>query len=746
MKFGKLRIKNYVYIKKASIDLDYEGVTHIKAKNKDAENNNGEDTNGVGKSVLFGAIPELHWGKSPTGKQSAKNRQPSVLAMEYKDVGSEKETYDVQRRFGKKKGFKIKRNGKDINIRTIELSEKRAEQILGMSEEDFYAQTYISSLKQHPLIVGSAADREKFIVNAFGLHSADTVRKLLNAEYREAQKHRAAYLEVRSLFEEMREKSIPKDKLAEQEEYLHSLEEKREKLMKRFRKAQKVRDLLMFEKDNAAIIAKINKLCPDLEQFDAEYSNTRKRLKDARSRQHELRGWDAYDIAVRAYRDKSKPLRGALVELLGVGWESETRDVREKAKAARDAAARRDSLAEQVSEARKQVEQAPEVLLKPKHDYEKCVGKIAKLQEELEHVREFHDGKCPTCGGRVEARAAEEIKADLEKWKARRTKAKLYEASVEALRAFREAGETLKRLESEHEEAEKRATRRAKWIEALELVQRLPDLPAPPSPSRPEETDLTDKISALEKKVHTFESAEPIAEKIQTLSALSDDDRELAQDFENVGEKLSEINSKISDLSARINAGKESIKGLQKMAERGKTLKRLAADAPVLKALIDVHSNKGLKKLMVERCAKMIEEQINKMRRLFFAENFVFEFKYEKKLEFLVHRKVGKHVMTSDVCKLSGAEQRLFTILLVLARITLLPKNKRSNLLVLDEPEANLGPARQNLFVKALPLMNKIVPHIVILSPRTDLQIPGARVYSLIKDKGVTTLIKGNAT
>jgi predicted ATPase len=65
---------------------------------------------------------------------------------------------------------------------------------------------------------------------------------------------------------------------------------------------------------------------------------------------------------------------------------------------------------------------------------------------------------------------------------------------------------------------------------------------------------------------------------------------------------------------------------------------------------------------------------------------------------------------------------------------------------VLDEPEAHLGPARQNLFVKALPLMNKIVPHIVILSPRTDLQIPNARVYSLIKDKGVTTLIKGNAT
>jgi DNA repair exonuclease SbcCD ATPase subunit len=188
------------------------------------------------------------------------------------------------------------------------------------------------------------------------------------------------------------------------------------------------------------------------------------------------------------------------------------------------------------------------------------------------------------------------------------------------------------------------------------------------------------------------------------------------------------------------------VKTLQKMAERGKTLKRLAADAPVLKALIDVHSNKGLKKLMVERCAKMIEQQINKMRRLFFAENFVFEFKYDKKLEFLVHRKVGKHVMTSDVCKLSGAEQRLFTILLVLARITLLPKTKRTNLLVLDEPEANLGPARQNLFVKALPLMNKIVPHIVILSPRTDLQIPNARVYSLIKDKGVTTLIKGNAT
>jgi DNA repair exonuclease SbcCD ATPase subunit len=746
MKFGKLRIKNYVYIKKAAIDLDYEGVTHIKAKNKDAENNNGEDTNGVGKSVLFGAIPEIHWGKSPTGKQSAKLQQASTLAIEYKDVGSDKDTYEVLRRFGKKKGFKIKRNGKDINIRTIDLSEKRAEQILGMSEDDFYAQTYISSLKQHPLIIGSAADRERFIVNAFGLHSADTVRKLLNAEYREAQKHRAAYLEVRSLFEEMREKSVPTDKLEEQEEYLQALEEKREKLMKRFRKAQKVRDLLMFEKDNEALIAKINKLCPDLAHFDEEFKTVRKNLRRAKEIQHELREWDVYDAALVAYHDKSKPIRRALMELLGDGWESETRDVRKKAQAARESVARRDSLKDQVKEARKQVESATEVVLKPKHDYEKCIGKIAKLNEELEHVREFHDGKCPTCGAAVEARPDTEIKDELDKWKARRSKAKAYASYEDRRTRFEEGVTALAGLQSALDEADKSAEKKSKWLTALDLVQRLPDLPGPPGAVRPEGKDLEVKIEKYQKRVHTFESVEPIVSKLQALADLPEADRELAADFEEVGEKLSEINSKISDLSARINNGKEAIKGLQKMAERGKTLKRLAADAPVLKALIDVHSNKGLKKLMVERCAKMIEQQINKMRRLFFAENFVFEFKYEKRLEFLVHRKVGKHVMTSDVCKLSGAEQRLFTVLLVLARITLLPKTKRTNLLVLDEPEANLGPARQNLFVKALPLMNKIVPHIVVLSPRTDLQIPGARVYSLIKDKGVTTLIKGNAT
>lgn len=746
MKFGKLRIKNYVYIKKASIDLDYEGVTHIKAKNRDAETNNGEDTNGVGKSVLFGSIPEIHWGKSPTGKQSAKLQQASVLAIEYKDVGAEKETYDVLRRFGKKKGFKIKRGGKDINIRTIELSEKRAEQILGMSEDDFYAQTYISSLKQHPLIVGSAADRERFIVNAFGLHSADTVRKLLNAEYREAQKHRAAYMEVRALFEEMREKSIPTDKIEEQEEYLQDLEEQRDKLLKKFRKSQKVRDLMMFEKDNEALIAKINDLCPDLDQFEEEHKATTKKLRKTRELLHELRDWAVYDKAHAAYKHKSKPLRVSLVALLGSGWESETRDVRKKAEAARDATARRDSLSDQIARARQQVEQAPEEVREPKHPYDACVGRISKLNEELAHVREFHGGKCPTCGGKVEARDEDEIKAELEKWKTRRAKAKDYDRYVDEQSAWKLASAKLAELEADLVEAQVAVKKGVKWIEAQELVRQLPDLPEPPGAVRPEGGDLDAKIEKLQKRVHTFESVEPIVDKLRALNAVSKDERKLAKDFEEVGEKLSDINSKISDLAARINNAKEQVKGLKKMAERGKTLKRLAADAPVLKALIDVHSNKGLKKLMVERCAKMIEQQINKMRRLFFAENFVFEFKYDKKLEFLVHRKMGKLTMTSDVCKLSGAEQRLFTILLVLARITLLPQSKRTNLLVLDEPEANLGPARQNMFVNALPLMNKIVPHIVILSPRTDLQIPNARVYSLIKDKGVTTLIKGNAT
>lgn len=741
MKFGKLRLKNYVPFKSATFDLDYEGITHIQAQNRDAENNNGKATNAAGKSRLFGAIPEAVWGKSPTGKDGVKTKSTAGVGFEVKDVGESKDTFEIIRRFGKKKGFTISRNGKDLKVRTIDLGEKRAQEILGMSEADFYTRVYLDSQITHPLIVGTAKHRQEFFVDMFNLHSVDSTRKLLLAEYREAQKNRAAYLEIRSMFDELREKAIGEDALAKKKAALSELKARQEALLEKFRKTQRVRDLVMFEADNSALIEKVLKL-GDLDEFESLSQECRRKLKAAKALQEEAVAWRVYDKEKVAYKEKLRPIRAKLGELLGATWESERQHCEKRAKKAREAQAEL-QLAKSALKACGELGDKPEGVDEPKYTYEEANRRVERFEEELAHAKEFHDGKCPTCGSSVKARSVDDIKADVKKWKQRRAQANEYKKYAERLEQWKDKKAEITKVTAAYEDAKVVAAKGDKWLEAQTLFNSMPDLPEAPGAERPDVDGIGERIEKLQKRLSTFEQAKPVIDKIREVAALTDKQRASAKAFNSLGDELTEINNAIGSLTAEITSARDAHANLNKMADRGKALKRKAADEPVLKALVDLHSKKGLKKLMIERQAKRLEDQINKFRKLLFTEDFKFEFRYDKQLDILVHRRVGKVDSVSDVRKLSGAERRMFAILLVVATITLMPKNKRSNVLILDEPEANLGPAAQNNFVRALPILNKIIPHIVVVSPRTDLEIPGARVFTIVKHQGKSTIHKG---
>lgn len=741
MKFGKLRLKNYVPFQSASFDLDYEGITHIQAQNRDAENNNGKATNAAGKSRLFGAIPELFWDESPTGKDGVKSKKASyAIGIELKDVGTAKDEFDIVRKVGKKKGFKIIHNGKDTQVRTVPLGSKRVKEIIGMSEEDFYTRVYLDSNITHPLIAGSGKVRQEFFVNMFNLHSADSVRKLLLSEYREAQKNRAAYLEVRSMFDELKDKAIGKEELAKRKAKLKELTETQERVLKKFRKTQRLRDLLMFETDNADLIRRVSKL-GDLENFESLSKEFRRKLDRAQALKEEAVAWRVYDKEKVAYKDKSKPIIKALVALLGPAWESQRADVEKRAKRAREAVT--DLTLLEKNKERLEISDKPEEVEEPKFGLEECETTLRHLIEELQHAKEFKGGKCPTCGSKVKGRELAEIKEEIEQWDKRVKKAAAYETYANDLAKWKEARKRLKDLDADIEAAQDAVKVTSKWIEAETLINKLPDLPVPPGAERPDVEGIDEKIEKLQRKVNLCRQAKPVIDKIIEVQALTDDQRKAAKDFNKLGDEINEINNKVATLTAELNTAKDAINNLEQLASRGKSLKRKADDEPILKALIEIYSKKGLKKMMIERQAKRLEEQINKFRKLLFTENISFEFRYDKELQLLAHRKTERGDAVSDVRKLSGAERRMFAILLAIASITLMPVHKRSNVLILDEPEANLGPAAQNAFVRALPIINKIIPHIVVVSPRTDLEIPGARVFTIIKHRGKSSIHKG---
>src|SRR5690606_30805286 len=98
----------------------------------------------------------------------------------------------------------------------------------------------------------------------------------------------------------------------------------------------------------------------------------------------------------------------------------------------------------------------------------------------------------------------------------------------------------------------------------------------------------------------------------------------------------------------------------------------------------------GMKRMAIEAVSNLLAQQLNKYSPLVFPNRYQFSIQWDKsKLSILCHRPEGK-VKVTDVRKLSGAESRLFTYLLVFAQLQFVPKGQRSNLMVLDEPTTNM--------------------------------------------------------
>jgi hypothetical protein len=131
------------------------------------------------------------------------------------------------------------------------------------------------------------------------------------------------------------------------------------------------------------------------------------------------------------------------------------------------------------------------------------------------------------------------------------------------------------------------------------------------------------------------------------------------------------------------------------------------------------------------------------MRPWFFASGTYFPLNIQNREFQLLVQRAQKH--TSDVRYLSGAESRLLSLLSLLAFLPLLPDNLRSNICILDEMEANLSRSSRELFIrKSLPVLQKMVPNIFIITPLTaqDFYIPEAKNLRVVMQNGVSTITK----
>jgi DNA repair exonuclease SbcCD ATPase subunit len=173
---------------------------------------------------------------------------------------------------------------------------------------------------------------------------------------------------------------------------------------------------------------------------------------------------------------------------------------------------------------------------------------------------------------------------------------------------------------------------------------------------------------------------------------------------------------------------------------RLKELKAELENEEALKLLLDGYSDKAVKSMVIEAISSHLMNTVNQFSSLVFS-GYKFEFVWGSQVQLLVHRpKLG----TTDVRKLSGAESKLFTLILVLALMRFVPKRKRLNMLILDEPSASFSTETTELFHKLLPQINQLIPSILVVTPRAEERYPGAHEYTVVRDKGGSSIMIGH--
>ena len=713
-----IRGRRFVFYKEVEFDFSQPGLSVIRGLNKDA---NAGSTNASGKTSLFDIIKEIILDESTSSKKKYKKGREPYAGI---TVQNGEHVYDILKYLGKKR-FIITRDHKDKRARGLEYGNSLVKKITGIEDEEELYSLYFLDSNPHKLQSAKSVDRYRFFTNLFKLRDADNIRKLLNARLRTSLDAKAAFAEVKTNFIELKKGAVSVEEGERLAEKLTLQKSTQEKVTSQLARARKARDLVQFSVTNEKQITRFLNLS-SVDTIEDDIRTLKSERAAHVDKREAVDAWRVYDKQMVQYRKHLEPV---LAEIKGSKLSRE--EAAEGAAKYRKLSANVEQLRE-VADA--DLDELPEQLL----SVEKLSLKVSRLKEELNHLEGIEDGVCSTCG---------------QPYKSERTKKEVILLLAGAQARLQEAKKQ-QELERNHQERKRACSRIGELeleLEILKLANRIhklwekiPDRPVKPEQERPEQEDIEVKIDRLSRRIEFLETVAPMVPMIQQSQELPEKDKQLAESVIKLEELSSTLSEEVSSLQSKFNLARDAHKRLRTMKKRAMDLRKQASDAPILQAMVKVYSNKYLIRMMVERYAKAVERQVNKFRKLLFSEDFTFKFEVGTKFNIWVSRRYGKKVVVSDVRKLSGAESTFFGLLLLVSLLSLVPKKRRMNFLILDEPTARMGDEAREAFARFLPILNKVIPHIVIITPREDENYEGAKVFRAVKSKGVSRLEKIN--
>lgn len=771
-------LKDVLTFQDTAIEIGTDhGLYVIRGQNKDSRMVG--NTNAVGKSRLFAGIPTVLYETDPLSlkkrnKKDILKGKSSCMSLDITNHSGQRYRFDQMPNnylvhIANKKGEfqNINEAGKAVKL---EIARSHIAKAFPISESLFYSTCYISDQRHCQFLNATPRERLAFITDIFGLDIYDQLRKYFTKKLGEVAK---AEVEYQTLAKELQiaeqrlsniewsdEKAKQLKKLtASQTELRTQLTELYSRIgeLKLARsKSEKLDQLLEKKKDyNKKLLAltpkelsvKIKELESELE-YAEEYASYLEDFSDYKKRKKKLESELDELSSVTQTEDQLQAKYNKLGDEIEVMYKAQERFL-----------AAQERYDEQLAEYKQYITKSKKLLdtllatstakkfkltaksldsvlplIEESYDMARTTVSIARKLSDHDHK-----GNCAVCGSPT---SAKEIKARL----------KAAETLIEDLQPLKEylALETVKKpkevvgtdLTSELK------VKRAKLKSIVNdlatarkisvITKNLLELRKPKEPKRKPKGSYDD----IKQELNTLKSLANLMTRIKDIGTVAYDAKlfkKTQTSIQSLESEVNEFESKIRKLDLfRIEHSNYSQVAAD-LREKITEVEPLLKERERLKVLQAAYAPNNLKLQAAEQIVRELEDSLNRFSSLVFLEPMKFKIRTQKDgISAIVTRNNGE---SSDIIHLSGAEANCFRLLFFYSLVPLLPENKRTNFLILDEPDSRCSSAiRSHLIREFLPNLRKIVPHVFWITPKSVDDFQDHRLLTVIKEKGISRL------
>ncbi len=795
LKVTDLWLRKIVHYDKVHIPLTKNnGFVIITGHNQDSKISESQN-NGSGKSLLLSSIPNLLYASAPmsTAKNSKKEMlddPQSVISMAFENnegtlvrVTQNSKNWVIEEYDTESSKYV------DSGSRTINLQQEKIASHFPITETEFYSYVYIQSQLRLGFQVGKPAERLAFITEVFRLDSYDLLKRYFNKMLGKIKDEQTKYDVIQAKLVRV---MADLDAINWSDKKQHDLDECKERLVVvkeshsvLSKQIAHINSILHGVNSLIKLDTKFSEISRKHRDLINDYGGPAKTISYMRKQLSIIQENNNYSIKLEHLTEQRKRLQSDIREL---EEKIDDLDIKSSVEKRRECVRKLENLLEisrthtdTLKKKSKLEAQQEEVLSELReHGYERVDDvdmetdiesdiAVYKTTLQLKALLKHGGGECPTCHQEVDLALIEKsVRTATNRLKKLESldKARSLVCSLKSLsknvasldspsdKQMQDLNNSINKLRSDIDGL----TTNISCIEKLiDLKQQFDSIVKPKPPKAKPDPGYTEEIVQLiieachhiDKIEHSIstvlESHRGLKEEIDklglkgVLSTYSKESTKLEKHLKEITEEQSKLIKYVSKMDLKLGQYKVLSKQRDEYSTEMQTIQPLIDMRDLYKGLEQAYGSKGLKVERADEIVAVLEANLNQYRHLIFAEAFAFRvYADDSGIHCDVDRGNGK---VSDVRLLSGAESDCFRMLFLLSMLVLVPDSRRTNFVVLDEPDSHMDIATKELFRDSfLPHLREVVPHIFLITPGDPHFYNDFEHWQVVKSEGVSNL------